>query len=126
MLQSLMNKLSSKLLPKYELTETEVLIKGIIDSILVSEGTEAFTAPISGRYYISNESKGYYIKITDYSITITNHIFTFKEALSDTFKKMLLDVVMNYMEDNRTTFENTVFKNQIELLKNIKENLDNR
>lgn len=125
MLQKLKSKLIEKVSPKYELSETENLIKDVLELMLKNEGTDAISAPITQRYYVSNPNLGYYIKITEYSVTITNHKFTFQEALSEKFKEILLNLVREYMENSRNIFEKTVFDNQIELLKNIKKNLEN-
>jgi len=123
MLHQLMSKLTKKLVKEYKLSDTESLIKSVLELMLESEGTDAITAPISERYYVSNPALGYYLKVTEYSITITNHKFTFQEAISEEFKKIILDIIKQYMEESRNAFEKTVFDNQIELLKNIKSNL---
>jgi len=118
-----MSKISKKFIKEYKLSDTETLIKSVLELMLQTNGTEAITAPISERYYVSNPKVGYYIKVTEYSVTITNHKFTFQEAITEKFKKIILDIIKQYMEESRSVFENTVFDNQIELLKNIKSNL---
>jgi hypothetical protein len=123
MLHQLMSKIYKKFIKNYKLSDTEALIKSVLELMLQTNGTEAITAPISERYYVSNPKVGYYIKVTEYSITITNHKFTFQEAITEKFKKIILDIIKQYMEESRSVFENTVFDNQIELLKNIKSNL---
>jgi hypothetical protein len=123
MLHQLMSKISKKFIKEYKLSDTETLIKSVLELMLQTNGTEAITAPISERYYVSNPKVGYYIKVTEYSVTITNHKFTFQEAITEKFKKIILDIIKQYMEESRSVFENTVFDNQIELLKNIKSNL---
>ena len=123
MLHQLTSKISKKFIKEYKLSDTETLIKSVLELMLKTEGSEAITAPISERYYVSNPNLGYYLKVTEYSITITNHKFTFQEAITEKFKKIILDIIKQYMEESRSTFEKTVFDNQIELLKNIKSNL---
>jgi len=119
-----MLKLLKKLVIKeYQLDETEKLIKDIVVGMLGNENTEAITAPLSGAYYISNETLHYYIKIDEFSINITNHKFSFKEGISSKFGNMIIGIVKEYMEKNRKEFEKRVFTNQIELLKNIKNSL---
>lgn len=123
MLNQLMSKISKKFIKEYKLSDTESLIKSVLELMLQRDGTEAITAPISERYYVSNPKLGYYLKVTEYSITITNHKFTFQEAITEDFRKIILDIIRQYMEESRNAFEKTVFDNQIELLKNIKSNL---
>ena len=123
MLHQLMSKISKKLVKEYELSDSEELIKSVLELMLESDGSDAITAPMSERYFVSNPTLGYYIKVTEYSVTITNHKFTFQEPLSENFRNILLDIIKRYMEESRNTFEKTVFDNQIELLKTIKSNL---
>lgn len=106
-----------------ELSDTEKLIKEIVDGMLAKNETEAITAPLSGTYYISNEKFHYYIRIDEYSVNITNHKFSYKERISPKFGNLLICSVKEYMENNRKEFEKKVFNNQIELLQNIKNNL---
>jgi predicted methyltransferase len=40
------------------------------------------------------------------------------------FSEIITDIIKDFMETNRKEFENSVFQNQLELLKNIKENLE--
>ena len=120
----MLKSLKKLVIKEYQLDETEKLIKDIIVGMLGNENTEAITAPLSGAYYISNETLHYYIKIDEFSINITNHKFSFKEGITSKFGNMIIGIVKEFMEKNRKEFEKTVFTNQIELLKNIKNNLD--
>lgn len=119
----MLKSLRKMLIKEYQPNETEILIKDVIVGLLKKEDTEAITAPISGTYYISNEELQYHIKLDGFSITIANHKFTFKEGLSVKFGEMLIELVKEYMEKNRKEFEQRVFNNQIQLLKNIKNSL---
>ena len=105
---------------EYQLDETETLIKDVVKNLLKQEDTEAITAPISLTYYIHNSRLEYYIKTDGFSIMITNHKFTFKEGMSVKFG----EIIKEFMEDNRKQFESTIFQNQLELLKTIKEGLE--
>jgi hypothetical protein len=40
------------------------------------------------------------------------------------FSEIITNIIKDFMETNRKEFENSVFKNQLELLKNIKESLE--
>ncbi len=120
----MLKSLKKLVIKEYQLDETEKLIKDIVVGMLGNENTEAITAPLSGAYYISNETLHYYIKIDEFSINITNHKFSFKEGISSKFGNMIIGIVKEFMEKNRKEFEKRVFTNQIELLKNIKNSLN--
>ena len=120
-----MLKLFKKLFIKeYQLDETETLIKDVVKNLLKQKDTEAMTAPISMTYYIRNDRMEYFIKTDGESIMITNHKFTFKEKMGIKFSEIITNIIKDFMETNRKEFENSVFKNQLELLKNIKESLE--
>jgi hypothetical protein len=120
-----MLKLFKKLFIKeYQFDETETLIKDVVKNLLKQKDTEAMTAPISMTYYIRNDRMEYFIKTDGESIMITNHKFTFKEKMGVKFSEIITDIIKDFMETNRKEFENSVFQNQLELLKNIKENLE--
>jgi hypothetical protein len=122
-----MLKLFKKLFIKeYQMDETETLIKDVVKNLLKQKDTEAMTAPISMTYYIRNDRMEYFIKTDGESIMITNHKFTFKEKMGIKFSEIITDIIKDFMETNRKEFENSVFKNQLELLKNIKESLENQ
>ena len=109
---------------EYQLDETETLIKDVVKNLLRQEDTEAITAPISLTYYIHNSRLEYYIKTDGFSIMITNHKFTFKEGMSVKFGEIITTIIKEFMEENRKQFESTIFENQLELLKNIKQSLE--
>jgi hypothetical protein len=120
-----MLKLFKKLFIKeYQMDETETLIKDVVKNLLKQKDTEAMTAPISMTYYIRNDRMEYFIKTDGESIMITNHKFTFKEKMGIKFSEIITNIIKDFMETNRKEFENSVFKNQLELLKNIKESLE--
>jgi hypothetical protein len=120
-----MLKLFKKLFIKeYQMDESETLIKDVVKNLLKQKDTEAMTAPISMTYYIRNDRMEYFIKTDGESIMITNHKFTFKEKMGVKFSEIITDIIKDFMETNRKEFENSVFQNQLELLKNIKENLE--
>jgi hypothetical protein len=117
------NNLFAGIIPDEKLNENQILINDVLELMLKTNGTEAITAPLSGKYYISNERLGYYIMISDFSVSISNHKFTFEQSVSPKFREILISIVKNYMEASRLAFEKTIFNNQTELLQRIKDNL---
>jgi hypothetical protein len=108
---------------EYVMSESEKLINDIIIKLLEKDETEAVTAPISQTYYISNEELQYYVRIDEFNVGITNHKFSFNQPITPKFSNILISMVQNHMEINRKAFEERVFNNQIELLRNIKNTL---
>jgi hypothetical protein len=73
-MKSLFVKFKEKLIPSFKPQEHEQLVIDIIGLLFDDEDTECITAPISGKYYISNKRLGYYVKVGDTSVQspITN------------------------------------------------------
>lgn len=122
-MKSLFTKFKNKLIPPYSPQEHEQLVIDIIGLLFDDDDTECITAPISGKYYISNKRLGYYVKVGDTSITITNHKFTYVAQSPLPFNNYVIDVVRNYIEKDREEFEKRVFQNELQLLQNIKSSI---
>lgn len=123
--QSLHTKIYSFIFKPYLPNEKEQLILDIVSLLLFSrpDTTECITAPVSGIYYVSNEKLGYWAKVSDDSITLTNHKFSFNHEGNFKFQKMIIEMIHTFMENDRALFEQTVFQNEVEMLKNIKEKI---
>lgn len=115
--------IKEKFFPSYKPNDREQLIVDIIESLLSDADTECITAPISGKYYITNKRLSYWVKVSGENITITNHKFTFSSNAVLTFNDYVIGIIRDYLEKDRQEFEDTVFENEIELLENIKSNI---
>ena len=122
-MKSLFTKFKNNLIPPYAPQEHEQLVIDIIGLLFDDDDTECITAPISGKYYISNKRLGYYVKVGDTSITITNHKFTYVAQSPLPFNDYVINVVRNYIEKDREEFEKKVFHNELQLLQNIKSSI---
>jgi hypothetical protein len=122
-MKSLFVKFKEKLIPSFKPQEHEQLVIDIIGLLFDDEDTECITAPISGKYYISNKRLGYYVKVGDTSVTITNHKFTYVAQSPLPFNDYVINVVRNYIEKDREEFEKKVFHNELQLLQNIKSSI---
>jgi hypothetical protein len=120
---NLFKSIKERLIPSYKPAEHEQLVIDIIGLLFGDDDTECITAPISGKYYISNKKLGYWVKVGDSSITITNHKFTYVAQSPITFNDYVINVVRDYIEKDREEFEKKVFQNELELLKNIKSSI---
>ena len=105
-MKSLFTKFKEKIIPSFKPQEHEQLVIDIIGLLFDDEDTECITAPISGKYYISNKRLGYYVKVGDTSVTITNHKFTYVAQSPLPFNDYVINVVRDYIEKDREEFEN--------------------
>jgi hypothetical protein len=122
-----MLKYLKKLIIKdYQFDETEKLIKGVVDALIKNSDTTAMVAPVSSTYYLSNDKLQYFLKTDGNSVVLTNHKFTYQQSVSVKFGEIIVDTIREYIEFNRKQFDKSVFDNQIQLLKNIKENLEHQ
>lgn len=119
----LFKTIKEKLIPSYKLAEHEQLVIDIVGLLFEDDDTECIAAPISGKYYISNKRLGYWLKIGDTSVTITNHKFTYVAQSPLPFNDYIIRVVREYIEKDREEFEKKVFQNEMELLQNIKSSI---
>ena len=122
----LFKSIKERLIPKYKPAEHEQLVIDIIGLLFGDDDTECITAPISGKYYISNKKLGYWVRVGDSSITITNHKFTYVAQSPIAFNDYVINVVRDYIEKDREEFEKRVFQNELELLKNIKSSIKSK
>lgn len=120
---NLFSYIKERLFPSYKLEEHEVLILDIITSLFKEDDTTSLTAPISGKFYITNKRLGYWVKIGDNTVTITNHKFSYVSQSAIGFTEYLNKIVKEHIEKDRMEFEKTVFQNELELLKNIKSTI---
>jgi hypothetical protein len=112
-----------KFIPGFKPTEHEQLVIDIIGLLFGDDDTESITAPISGRYYISNKKLGYWVRIGDSSVTITNHKFSYVAHTPIAFNEYIINIVRDYIEKDREDFEKRIFQNELQLLKNIKASI---
>jgi hypothetical protein len=123
---NLFKSIREKIIPSFKPAEHEQLVIDIIGLLFGDDDTECITAPISGKYYISNKKLGYWVRVGDSSITITNHKFTYVAQSPIAFNDYVINVVRDYLEKDREEFEKRVFQNELELLKNIKSSIKSK
>jgi hypothetical protein len=120
---NIITKLKNIIRPPYKLGETEQLLSDIVNLMCEQEDTDFMMAPTVGKYYVSNRRMEYYIVINDFGIAITNHKFSFERSISSNFSSLLIKRVQESMDIDREAFEKDVFRNQLDLLSDIKVNL---
>lgn len=120
---NLFSYFKEKFFPSYKPEEHEELIIDIINLLFEQDDTECLTAPISGKFYITNKRLNYWVRIGDSAVTITNHKFSYVAQSAITFTDYVTKVVKEHIERDRIEFEKTVFQNELDLLQNIKSNI---
>lgn len=120
---NLFSYFKEKFFPSYKPEEHEALIIDIINLLFEQDDTECLTAPISGKFYITNKRLNYWVRIGDSAVTITNHKFSYVAQSAITFTDYVTKVVKEHIERDRIEFEKTVFQNELDLLQNIKSNI---
>ena len=120
---NLINQIKKFIWPAYQMSEKERLLYDILKMILRDDRTECITAPVSGIYYVSNERYQYWIRVWDEGCTITNHKFSYSHPGTHRFQRILIDILHEFMEKDRAAFETQIFTNEVELLKQIRENV---
>lgn len=123
-IKNLEEKFREFIFPNYQKDEKEILLEEIIEFLLSAyDDTECITAPISGTYYISNEKQGLWMKVWDEGLILANHMFSYNYKGDYKFMKILISKIHEFMERDRAQFEQTVFMNEVELLKQVKEKM---
>jgi hypothetical protein len=120
---NIITKIKNIIKPPYKLGETEQLLSDIVNLMCEQEDTDFMMAPTVGKYYVSNRQMEYYIVINDFGIAITNHKFSFERSISSNFSSLLIKRVQESMDIDREAFEKDVFRNQLDLLEDIKVSL---
>jgi hypothetical protein len=123
-MQKIINVIHRRIFPEYKMNEKEQLIYDIVEGLCSQEDTDVKMAPLSGRYYLVNKRLEYWVKIWEDGITITNHKFSLTNGALQAYQAMLIKLVEKTIETHRNEFESTVFKNEVELLENIKVNVN--
>lgn len=122
-MENLISKIKRFIFPPYQMSETESLLYEIIKTLLRDSKTECITAPVSGIYYVSNERYQYWIKISDDGCTLTNHKFAYSHKSDHRYQQIIIKLLHEFMEIDRAQFERQIFTNEVELLKQIRENI---
>ena len=119
----MLSKMLSKIVPQYKPTSSEDLIRDILEASLKHPFTRITRCINTDSFYVTNSELEYYIKLNRVSITISNHSYTFREGISEPIVKILYKIIDAHLEARIAMFETEVFKNQTDLLNQIKEKL---
>lgn len=104
---------------KHVWRENEQRVLNIVDSLLVQEDTTFLNSSLSRRYYLSNKRLHYYVRITDFDVTITNTKFNYALTYESRFGTEVTKRVSDWIELKIETFDKEAFDSEVALLYNI-------
>ena len=105
--------------PKYNDKEAKIL--EVVNKMVTSPDVDLVCNPMNGVYYISNEKIHYYMKVTEFEITITNTRFAYNHVYTSGFGTQILNIVRDAVNQQVEEFDRKVFINEVNLLTNIEK-----
>lgn len=125
-------KIYLKLLIKWKnrgikpLDDEQKLLHEIVTKMCTKQDSKFLMSPgvNSSRYYIENKNHEYFIVLDDEAIKITNHSFYLVRHFHSEQMKPLIKKVRRRIESDRIKMEKEMFKNELDLLRNISSSLD--
>ena len=109
---------------KYKKNEQEEQLILIIDGMLKHKSSIVKIAPITGKYYITNDDLHYYIMISQDYIQITNSKFTVTKNINSRVIDEIIKNIQNYIEEDRTKLQEKIFKNESTILQHLIDTLN--
>lgn len=99
----------------------EQKIKEMIVSILKKENTKVNMAPLSKKYFIINKDIELNILVDGGAelVKTANHKFKYGWKFRGDFINQMIDLVIEWIENDRSKIEAEIFINEINLLNNI-------
>jgi hypothetical protein len=99
----------------------EQKIKEMIVSILKKENTKVNMAPLSKKYFIINKDIELNILVDGGAelVKTANHKFKYGWKFRGDFINQMIDLVIEWIENDRAKIESDIFVNEINLLNNI-------
>jgi hypothetical protein len=89
--------------------------------MVTSPDVDLVCNPMNNVYYISNEKIHYYMKVTEFEISITNTKFAYNHVYTSGFGSELLNLVREAIDQQVEEFDRKVFINEVNLLTNIEK-----
>lgn len=105
--------------PQYNDKEAKLL--EVVTKMVTSPDIDLVCNPMNGVYYISNEKLHYYMKVTEFEITITNTKFAYNHVYTSGFGGEILSIVREAINQQVEEFDRKVFINEVNLLTNIEK-----
>jgi hypothetical protein len=100
---------------KRKLSIDEKLIKNVLVKIVSNPNSTILISPLSKTIYLQTEDKEYTIVLFEDKIKITNHKLFIETPVTDYFFiKDLFEIVYFYVERYRIEMDKDIFKNEVD------------
>lgn len=103
--------------------DKEAKLLEVVQKMVTSHDVDLVCNPMSNVYYLSNEKLHYYMKVTDFEVTITNTKFNYNHTYSSEFGNEVLSIVRDAIHLQVEEFDRKVFVNEVSLLTNIEKSI---
>ena len=101
--------------------DKEAKLLEVVRKMVTSTDVDLVCNPMNNVFYLSNEKLHYYMKITDFEVTITNTKFNYNHVYSSEFGSEVLSIVRDAIHLQVQEFDRKVFVNEVNLLTNIEK-----
>jgi hypothetical protein len=118
---NILQKIESFFKRKTKYNDKEAKLLEVVTKMVTSPDVDLVCNPMNGVYYISNEKIHYYMKVTEFEISITNTKFAYNHVYTSGFGSELLNVVREAIDQQVEEFDRKVFINEVNLLTNIEK-----
>jgi len=108
------SNINKKAYRKRKLKIDEKLIKNVLIKIVSNPNSTILISPLSKTIYIQTESKDYTIVLLDEKIKITNHKLFIETHTDYFFSNELFEIVYFYVEKYRLEMDKEIFKNEVD------------
>jgi hypothetical protein len=108
-------RFENRTMKKRKLNIDEKLIKNVLVKIASNPNSTILISPLSKTIYLQTEDKEYTIVLFEDRIKITNHKLFIETPINDYFFiKELYDIVYFYVEKYRLEMNKEIFKNEVD------------
>jgi len=118
---NILQKIESFFKRKTKYNDKEAKLLEVVTKMVTSPDVDLVCNPMNGVYYISNEKIHYYMKVTEFEISITNTKFAYNHVYTSGFGSEILNIVRVAIDQQVEEFDRKVFINELNLLTNIEK-----
>ena len=109
-----LSKVDKKTYKKRKLNDDERLIKEVLIKIVSNSSSTILISPLSKIIYIQTENKDYTIVLSHEKIKITNHKLFIETPTDFFFSNELFEIVYFYIEKYRVEMDKEIFKDEVD------------
>ena len=102
-----------------DITSSEKDAAVLFKKMLMRTDSELLISPISGKYFLKNDSKQILIILTDYEMMVINHVFGYTIKISNKTHRSLYQAFINEVEHRRADMEMAFRRNVKHSLQSI-------